>query len=286
MQQTCCELYVFAFLGPTTQLQKFPYLTPSDHEKLVTLSSTILRYLDDIWGIWTGTKEEFGHFINILNTHDPSIKLKYVTDEQSIDFLDTTVYKGPLFALSQSLDIKVFFKKTDTHALLFKTSFHPKHTFKGLVKSQLLRFNRICTQKEDFWEAVNILFKALRERGYSRSFLRQSLKSFQFQKQKNQKESIPIITKFATVSTIINSKMKTNYKTNIENPKILQNHQVMSAYKKNKNLKDLLVRAKLQPLQTIHKRTQDLEFFHRLKYIRNQQDKKIFEIPQTFTPQA
>lgn len=243
-----------------------------------------LRYLDDIWGIWTGTREEFDQFIDILNTHDPSIKLKYEVNEQSIDFLDTTVYKGPSFALNQRLEVKVFFKKTDTHALLYKSSFHPKHTFKGLVKSQLLRFSRICTQEEDFWEAVKILFKALRERGYSRSFLRQSLKTFRVQKQKNQKEIIPIITKFSSVSTDLNNKLKTNYKTIMENPKVLENYRVISAYKKNKNLKDLLVRAKLPPLQTIHRK--HLEFFHRLKYIRNQHDKTIFEIPQTFTPQT
>ena len=35
-----------------------------------------LRYLDDIWGLWTGSREEFQDFFDILNTHDPSIKLK------------------------------------------------------------------------------------------------------------------------------------------------------------------------------------------------------------------
>lgn len=124
-----------------------------------------LRYLDDIWGIWTGLKQEFEEFVGILNSHDPSIKLTHEIDQYSIDFLDTTVYKGPEFEHNQKLDIKVHFKNTDTHALLFKTSFHPKHTFRGIVKSQLLRFHRICTRKTDFKEAGQILFKALRERG-------------------------------------------------------------------------------------------------------------------------
>ncbi|KAK2808422.1 hypothetical protein Q5P01_000626 [Channa striata] len=122
-----------------------------------------LRYLDDIWGIWTGTMEQFEGFIHILNTHDPSIKLKYNKHQQCIDFLDTTVYKGQLHSQTHKLDIKVYFKETDTHALLFKTSFHPQHTYRGLIKSQLIRFWRICTQEEDFRGAVTILFAALRK---------------------------------------------------------------------------------------------------------------------------
>lgn len=112
-----------------------------------------LRYLDDIWGLQTGSKEEFEEFVGILNSHDPSIKLKYEINQDSTDFLDTTVYKGPGFEHSQKLDIEVHLKKqktkTDTHALLFKTSFHPKYTFRGIVKSELLRFHQICTWEED-----------------------------------------------------------------------------------------------------------------------------------------
>ncbi len=41
------------------------------------------------------------------------------------------------------------FKETDQHALLYKSSHHPRHTFKGLIKSQLIRFYHICTRKEE-----------------------------------------------------------------------------------------------------------------------------------------
>lgn len=87
--------------------------------------------------------EDFKEFVDILNKHDSSITLNYITEKNTIDFLDTTVYKRPTFNQTNKLDIKVFFKETDTNAILFKSSFHPKHTFKGLVKSQLLRFHRI-----------------------------------------------------------------------------------------------------------------------------------------------
>lgn len=136
------------------------------------------RFLDDIWGIWHHSEQDFEGFLNTLNGHNASIKLKSTFHKTKIDFLDTTTFKGPNFLTDHRLDVKVFFKPTDTHALLFKTSFHPKHTFAGLIKSQLLRFHRICTQQCDFKQATRILFAALATRGYSRSFLRKCLKSF------------------------------------------------------------------------------------------------------------
>lgn len=73
------------------------------------------RFLDDIWGIWTSSMDQFLQFISFLNGVDPSIKLKFEISANSINFLDTTVYKGPNFHDQNKLDIKVFFKPTDTH---------------------------------------------------------------------------------------------------------------------------------------------------------------------------
>ena len=50
--------------------------------------------------------------------------------------------------------------------------FHPKHTFSVILKSQLLRFHRICNNESDFEEAVQILFHNLRQRNYTPRFLR------------------------------------------------------------------------------------------------------------------
>lgn len=244
------------------------------------------RFLDDIFGIWTYSKEEFLQFINVLDTHDPSIRLKYTHNEQTIDFLDTTTYKGTTFHQDQKVDIKVYFKETDTHALLFKTSFHPRHTYKGLVKSQLIRFKRICTKHEDFTEAVKILFGALRKRGYSRSLLRQCYKTYQIQKTKIQKELIPLVTNFSSMSAKLNNNFKKNYQTIIENHGLLNNFQIISAYRRNKNLREYLVRAKLQNPQQPKNTNILSKNFVKLKYVQNKVNKMIFRLQQTFSPQS
>ena len=95
-----------------------------------------------------------------------------MVDKESIDFLDVTIFKGPTFNNVGTLDSKVYFKPTDSHQLLHKQSFHPKHTFRGIIKSQIIRFHRICTNKSDFEQACTTLFKALRHRGYTHRYLR------------------------------------------------------------------------------------------------------------------
>lgn len=218
--------------------------------------SYYFRYLDDIWGIWPHSKTQFEEFVQILNDECPSISLKSVLDLSSMDFLDTTTFKGENFASTGTLDTKVFFKATDTHALLHRTSFHPQHTFKGLVKSQLIRFHRICTRREDFEEATKTLFGVLgggsrkpsSSRGYSRRNLRQAKNTFLETRPPLTGRILPLVTTFNNRATHANRAMKDNFNRMVSETSTLDQYRVISAYKKNANLQDLLVRSKLKTL--------------------------------------
>ena len=131
------------------------------------------RFLDDIFVVWTHTLEQFQTFLDTFNTHHPTIKFKATIDPHSITFLDMEIFKGPQFQQSQVLDTRVYFKPTDTHELLHKNSYHPPHTFRGIIKSQIIRFDRICSNNIDFKNAVKILFSVLHKRGYKPSFTKQ-----------------------------------------------------------------------------------------------------------------
>lgn len=102
---------------------------------------------DDIFGTWDHVEEDFHQFVVILNKHHRTIKLKANLQKEKTEFLDTEVYFQNIEDGERKSGTKVFFKATDTHALLHN-SFHPAE------------------------EATGILFKTLRSRGYSRSFLR------------------------------------------------------------------------------------------------------------------
>ena len=55
------------------------------------------RFLDDVWGVWDRSRQEFETFLGVLNAHHASIKVKAAINEQAIEFLDTIVYNGPEF---------------------------------------------------------------------------------------------------------------------------------------------------------------------------------------------
>lgn len=215
-----------------------------------------LRYLDDIWGVWQHTPKEFDDFIEILNSHHPDIKLKATFRKDSIDFLDTTTFKGPEFAKTGTLDIRVFVKPTDTQTLLHRRSFHPTHTFKGILKSQILRFKRICTRESDCIEAERRLFLSLKKRGYSWSFMRRIKRDTFVKKRLEGRETppdkilIPIITTYSPFTQQATLKIKENFTRILGNSTVFQQHRPIAAFRKNPNLKDLLVRAKLPRMTT------------------------------------
>lgn len=231
-------------------------------QKCTKLPLIYLRYLDDIWGIWTHSETDFQHFVDTLNGHHDCIKLKPVLHKTEINFLDTTTFKGSTFDTTGKLDIKVFFKETDSHALLHKGSFHPKHTFRGILRSQLLRFRRICTQPGDRAEATKTLFQALRNRGYTRSFLRMVAKTVdskvptplsvtpETQPPPTDPPLVPIVSIFSSSSTRIHRSFKENFRDIMGGANLLPSYRLISAFKKNPNLQDLLVRARLPPLRT------------------------------------
>lgn len=235
------------------------------------------RYLDDIWGIWTHSEEDFQLFLNTLNNFNSSIKIKHTLSHDSIDFLDTTTFKGPKFSETNRLDIKVFFKETDTHALLHKTSYHPRHTFAGLIKSQLLRFHRICTQYSDFKKATRVLFSALTRRGYSRTFLRTCHKQFLQIRPINVSPIIPFVTTYSAPNVKLVRGIRNNFEIFMKGRGPLHDCRLIAAFRRNKNLKDHLVKAQIKPLQTPKDKHMN-DFFKQLRWVSNRHNKNIFKI--------
>ena len=106
---------------------------------------TWLRYIDDIFFIWTHSEDKLKTFLENLNQFHPNIKFTHESSRESIPFLDLRV------KLSQGkLETDLHIKPTDRHQYLHYSSSHPGHTKRSIVYSQTLRVARVCSHESYF----------------------------------------------------------------------------------------------------------------------------------------
>ena len=139
------------------------------------------RFVDDIWGIWKGSKEEFEEFVKICNGHEERIKVTYDICDQEAVFLDVKVSK----AEEGHVKTELYVKPTDRTRYLHKESDHPGHVKEGIAKGQFRRLRRICSEDEDFWKYGKQVEEKLTTRGYGKNQVRQQMKE-SFKMDRNQ----------------------------------------------------------------------------------------------------
>ena len=124
------------------------------------------RYIDDIFSIWNINRDEVTQFIEQANSHHPTIKYTAEISDMETTFLDTKVYKGERFAKQSILDIKTYFKATETFQYTHFSSCHPPGVKKGFIKGEGLRLLRTNSSKAAFKTAIKNFKANLIERGY------------------------------------------------------------------------------------------------------------------------
>ncbi len=102
--------------------------------KLITLMK---RYIDDIFGLWTGTVRQFHQFVTQLNAASAPFGIKFGDFEigHTVNFLDVTLYIDS----DGIIQYKLYKKPTDSRLYLKTSSFHPSHIFDSVAYSQMLR---------------------------------------------------------------------------------------------------------------------------------------------------
>ena len=130
------------------------------------------RYIDDIFLIWTNTKETLQTFLNSLNNFHPSLKFTYTISQDSTDFLDLTILKGSGFQILNKLDTKTYQKQQNLYQYLHFSSEHTRNQHKAVVTGECIRYIRTNTRKENY-DAIIFLFKQrLKNRDYPPRFIK------------------------------------------------------------------------------------------------------------------
>ena len=138
------------------------------------------RYIDDILCIWPGSQQSLDDFMQYLNGAHPTIKFTCESSPHSVDFLDVTIYKGDRFRSTGILDIKPFFKKTNKFQYLEFSSAHPKYTFRGLIKGEMTRLLRACSDEAEYHKIQVKTFRLFRDRGYPSRLVKKAQDSVPF----------------------------------------------------------------------------------------------------------
>ncbi len=139
------------------------------------------RYIDDVLCLWQGNEEQLKLFIDYLNQSHPTIKFTYEHSKTNIDFLDLTIYKGKRYHSTSILDVKPFFKKTNKFQYLHYTSSHPSRTFSSIIKGELTRLLRACSDEQEFLTVKKKLVTAFTDRGYPYRLVNRVCNSLPFQ---------------------------------------------------------------------------------------------------------
>ena len=84
MGTICAPAYANIFMAEFEQ----KYIYPLTKDK----SILFLRYIDDIFMVWTKSEKQLKDFMSELNQKHLSIKFDYKSDCKQIEFLDTLVY--------------------------------------------------------------------------------------------------------------------------------------------------------------------------------------------------
>jgi hypothetical protein len=218
-----------------------------------------LRYLDDIFILWEHNLDELKEYEKFLNNLIPGITLNFECSKISGNFLDVTIYKHENNDIT-TLKTKVYFKPTDAHSLLHSNSFHPPHTVKGILKSQLIRFQRISSSWSDYLTSAKILFHSLKDRGYSWSSMWRTMKDVWFyernenitantsKNEDNTTKLFPIIVQYNSIG----KRMASAYKSIINSSPISHNYRTITAFRNSQNLTKKLIRNKTTSTPKAH----------------------------------
>ena len=212
---------------------------------------TWLRYIDDIFMIWTEGLDNLKIFIGYLNNIHPTIKFTSSHSSTNIPSLDVSVS----LTNDGSISTDLYTKPTDKHQHLLYSSCHPLHTKKAIPFSLALRLRRICSTDAAFHTRTAQLTTYLLKRGYNRNFVNKQIRraadiprQLTLQtKDINKPKRIPFITTFNPSLPHISHIIKKHFNLLLSSNrcKSVFQHPPVVAFRRSPNLRDLLVTAKL-----------------------------------------
>ena len=119
-----------------------------------------LRYLDEIFCIWTKGSQDLNELFNCINSLHPTIKFTMDYSTTEINFLAVNVRK-----VCNKLETDIYCKPNDTHQHLQVQSCYRTVYKISIAWGQVLRFKRICSIEEKLKNCLEQFKQWLVKRG-------------------------------------------------------------------------------------------------------------------------
>ena len=211
-----------------------------------------LRFLDDIFCLWTEGEAKLNKFFKYLNEFYPTIKFTTEKSYGKINFLDVVVYKE-----NKHLATDLYTKDTDTHQYLHAKSCHRSCIKRAIPYGQAIRIKRICSDEGNLNNRLSELESWLEKRGYLSKNVKPEIKRVhsvsraellkKVQKQNDCSEVVLVLTYHPALNCIheiLRNAQHHVFKSE-RLSKVLKSPPRV-AFRNAKTLKDRLVRSKLR----------------------------------------
>ena len=210
------------------------------------------RYIDDCFGLTSLNSDQILDFIHAWNDFHPNIRFTHQISSNTVNFLDINV------SLSHgNLQTSVHYKPTDAHTYLHYESFHNPSVKNNIPYSQFLRLRRLCSDEDDFRTKSNQMTHFFLARHYPQSLVHKAhhkalsvprTESLQTKPKPTNNDRPILIMRHHPATRPIRSILLENWHLlqSTDDVASIYPKPPLIAYKRNPNLKDLLVHSKLQ----------------------------------------
>ena len=172
MGTICAPAYANIFMAEFEQKYVYPLIKDK--------SILFLRYIDDIFMVWTKSEKQLKYFMSELNQKHSSIKFDYKFDCKEIEFLDTLVHIDQNFLNAKSE--------------------RPYSLKKSIPYSQALRIRRIFSTFQEYHSHSRKLIEQFVKKGYKKDVVTQQIqkidqidrKQLLHQQKRHDKQCIPL----------------------------------------------------------------------------------------------
>jgi len=161
--------------------------------------------------------------------------------------------------VNSSEGIRTHFKPTKTVQYTHFCTCHPLNTKKGLIKGKALRLLLTNSVKENFENFKRDFEQRLYNRGYPVTLVKNILSEVRFEnrkealrsKPKQRNEILPLVTTYNPAVPNLKKILMKHWHTIQNQPGLVQifKHEPIVSYRKEKSLKDILVRAKIPSIK-------------------------------------